>query len=62
MGHQLHPFFNQSGMDDRMNKKMPPLMIERRHYMFHVKRCLRFVALEATLLKLAARGIDVSPA
>lgn len=45
-----------------MSKKMPPLNHERRHYMFHVKRCLRFVALEATLLKLAARGIDVSPA
>lgn len=45
-----------------MSKKMPPLNHERRHYMFHVKQCLRFVALEATLLKLAARGIDVSPA
>ena len=36
--------------------------VERRHHMFHMKRCLRFVAFEATLLKLTARGIDVSPA
>lgn len=45
-----------------MSKKMSLLNRERRHYMFHVKRCLRFVAFEATLLKLTARGIDVSPA
>lgn len=43
-------------------EKMPSLDRERRHHMFHVKRCLRFVAFEATLLKLTARGIDVSPA
>lgn len=56
-------FCNQSRIDGRMRKeKMPPLDCERRHYMFHVKRCLRFIALEATLLELTARGIDVSPA
>ena len=43
-------------------ERMPLLNRERRHYMFHVKRCLRFVALEAPLLKLTAGGIDVSPA
>ena len=64
MGHQLHPFFaiNPAWITECAKKKMPLLNRERRHYMFYVKRYLRFVALEATLLKLTARGIDVSPA